>query len=180
MNLRALGVEAFGKPSIDPVEDRRIVEQELSWTIPDQLATLLVQVNGCAVVFEHGAEFIPDEKTGLEDKSGRLSLDSLHGLSDTVHGLRAKNTMYLEQIPAELRVIGDASGGDQVCLDTNSGCVVYWWHEGPLEKNTFCIADNLTKFLEKLSPDPDNDDVRRPDGLISGYINPNWKPPSSS
>jgi hypothetical protein len=151
-----LGAKAFGKVSNQPQSDLEATERELSVSLPGELREVLVSF-GAAVVFEKGAMFKPNQPTSMEDSEGLLSLDVLYGVASGDHGLRKQNATFRDQIGPALVAIGDAGGGDQVCLEKTSGRILFWYHEANTdEESLFEIAPDFVSFMQRLEPESDD------------------------
>lgn len=153
IELQALAPESFGARCLDPVKELAETEQLLGISLPYGLRSLLLKYGG-ALVFGNGARFIPDQRSGREGADGFLSLVSLYGLGDDENGLRAIYRVYEAEVSPKIIMIGDASGGDQICIEKNSGEIFYWRHD--VDANDVAltlIAGNFQEFAERLLPD---------------------------
>jgi hypothetical protein len=163
--IEKLGPSPFGAASTNVAEDLAAVQRALSVTLPAELVELLV-TTGSALMFDEGARFKPDEPSGIEDDEGFQGFSMIYGLADDEYGLREINETYRDQFPCELVAIGEAPGGNQICLDPESGQVVFWNHEAETDDASLSlIANDLASFLARL--EPDNPPMTDDDGVVS-------------
>ncbi len=125
------------------------IENELQTRLPKTLVSILTKMGG-GIYFS--AKYKPDVRSPLSDSEGYNSLDFLYGLTDDDNGVLAKNRTYgREQIPDTYITVGESSGGDQLCIEKNSGKVYYWHHEALSEDKMFyLVASSFDDFLSRL------------------------------
>jgi hypothetical protein len=148
-----LGARAIGVGSANAAAAIAEFEKTQSTVLPPRLKDILIEVRS-AVVFDRGARFKPDRFSGTEDSKGYHHLEMLYGARENEFGLAKANEIYRARLPKNLLVIGDGPGGDQICLDSENGGVVYWRHDAATEAETSSlIASSFTEFCDKLEPD---------------------------
>ena len=150
LKARALGSQHTEAISISEFE------QKIGVSFPVELLSLLNDI-GDAVVFDRGAKFVPLEYSGREDTDGYLSIEVLYGGISGVNGLCDRYSMLKDQIPLGLIAIGEAPGGDQICLEQASLKVIFWKHDVEAGRSVTEIAKSITSFFESLEPDTESD-----------------------
>jgi len=129
------------------------LEQNVMFALPAMLKDLFLEENR-PIVFDKGAKFTPQIKTGREDGNGYLSLDSLYSLSVSGdNSLGVVNLTFASEIRPDLIIIGESSGGDQICFDKLSHEIYLWMHDIDYESSDVMIAKNFRVFVDALEPD---------------------------
>lgn len=139
------------------------VETTLSFSFTGYLREVLKKYEG-PVVFDNGAKFKPNEKTPVDDELGYQSIEVLYGLSSGDNGILEKYKMYKDQIPDGFISIGEAPGGNQICIEIQSLKVFFWHHESIADSESlYEIASNFDEFFSRL--EPDDSQVVEPKGV---------------
>lgn len=141
-------------------------ESRIGAKIPTELASILIEI-GNAVLFDNGAKFIPSNPCGREDANGYLSVEVFYGGATGPNGLEYENTRLEGQMPPDLIAIGEAAGGDQICLSKISPKLFFWKHDVEFDTSTSEIADDITTFLDTLKPE--NNTILDPSSVIAKY-----------
>ena len=146
MKEEELGCEPF-----ETLEDFNFLESKTIENLSSTHKKLLKKFK-VAVVFENGALFKSYESTPLTDEDGFDELDMLYGLSGkfTLDEQNQKNNR--QGIADSYLIIGDAPGGDKICLCLETNNIYYWHHESPLSNNMFKICDDFDQFWNRLHP----------------------------
>ena len=131
-------------------------ESQTGIRLPYELSSLLEEIGG-TVIFDHGAKFIPSSPSGRENEGGYLSLDVLYGFSTGLDGLAERHTMTEDDLPPKVIPIGEAPGGDQICLDLESGIILFWKHDVEQSEAITAIASDITEFFASLEPYADRE-----------------------
>lgn len=153
IDLHALAPRVLGAPAPNPTAALAETERALDLALPGALRDLLSAYGG-ALLFDNGARFRPDHPSGREGRDGCLSLVSLYGPGDDDNGLRAMNRNYERQVPPMMAVIGDAPGGDQVCLERSSGQIYLWLHDAEDDEASLSpVAPGFEEFVSRLHPE---------------------------
>ena len=71
---------------------------------------------------------------------------------------------YLGYLPLTFIPIGEAPGGNLLCIDA-SGAVYLWGHESRRGEEAWRVASSVDKFVENLEPDAS--DVGGTDGIVA-------------
>ena len=158
--LSQLEARLFGDKPSDLEPAIKSVEQILP--VSDSYRELLLAFGG-AVVFDKGAKFTPDEQSPLNDKDGYQSLEVLFGLGNGKGSIEQKAKQYAGELPASFVPIGDASGGNLICVDGN-GVVHLWDHESQRNEGTWRIATSMDELLRRL--EPDDSEIGSAEGII--------------
>lgn len=147
--------------------DKKIVSSD-KFTLQSELASILENFSG-GIVFESGAKFKSPLKLPKSDKQGFVDLVILYGTAEDSNNIFLANKMYQSQIGKDFYVFGESSGGDQFCINRQSGEVFYWHHEAKTyDLSMFKIASSISDFIEHLVPD--NEDSGRGSGIISAHF----------
>lgn len=149
--IERLGARAL-KNSQDAGAAIREFERRMGFQLPAELFLLLAEVEG-AVVFDRGAWFVPLVFSGRESGNGRLSLEVLYGGARGPNGLAERYDMLKHELPAGIFSIGEAPGGDQICLEKKSQKVLFWKHDVSPDKAITEIASDVASFFEALEPE---------------------------
>jgi len=148
-NLSQLGARVLGEKPSDLEQAIKSAEQIL--TVSDSYRDVLLTFGG-AIVFGNGAKFTCDEQSPLNDKDGYQSLEVLYGLGNGKNSIEKKAAQYADELPASFVPIGEASGGNLICVD-GGGAVHLWDHESQRNEGTWRIATSVDEFLKRLKPD---------------------------
>ena len=154
------------KPMSTEIKERfdlEFVERALGSRLPDGLRILLLKFVD-PIIFDADVSFRPAERSRWEDTNGLLSLEILYGLTDDDWSLIKMNDTYRGRIPSEFIAIGDAGGGNQICLDTATGRVLFWDHEAR-SGGLSTIAESFDEFSSALFI---KDRPGRAEGVIEG------------
>ncbi|MBU3059663.1 SMI1/KNR4 family protein [Pseudomonas indica] len=142
--------------------------EEKSFEIHIELDEILAQFDG-AIVFENGAKFKSPLALPKSDKQGFVDLVIIYGTAEDSNNIFLVNKMYQDQIGKDFYVFGESSGGDQFCINRQSGEVFYWHHEAKTyDLSMFRIASSIVEFIEHLVPD--NSDSGKSSGIISAHF----------
>lgn len=136
---------------------------DTSGFLPKKYLNLLNKYNG-GVFFENGAKYtinnsIPNISLGYID------VIFLYGLSDADNGLFYRINMHSSNIPSEYYPLGESSGGNQICINKNTGEIYFWWHEAPTDPEClYFLSKNIESFIDGLTPIKDSEE--EPDNII--------------
>ena len=136
-------------------------ENKYTVQLPSVLRNLLTDIQG-AVIFDKGAKFKPECISGREDAMGYLSLEMLYGgqvLGD--NSLEEVNVRLSSEISPSLIIIGESSGGDQICFNKVNGEVIFWMHDVAPNGSEVSVAKDFDQFVRSLESDEDNNDSAR-------------------
>lgn len=147
--LTRLGARLFG----GRVADADVAIRAIADRIP-QCAGLCATLSkfGGAIVFDNGAKFMTDEPSPLNDEHGYQSLEILFGPGDGKYSIEHQTARYAGEVPAAMVPIGEAPGGNLVCVDQD-GAVYLWNHQSARDENLCRVAGNLDECLNRLEPD---------------------------
>ena len=132
------------------------LEKKAGMLLPTELTSLLKEIRN-AVVFDSGAKFVPSNSTGRENAEGYLSVEVIYGGQSSSNGLDERNLVLKDKMPPGLIAIGEAPGGDQICLEKGSSKVFFWKHDVETGESVTEIASNMASFLNALEPDAGED-----------------------
>jgi hypothetical protein len=118
---------------------------------------------GGAVVFENGAIFTTDEPSRLNDRHGYQSLEIVFGLGNGKYSVKQLSERYSVELPESFVPIGEAPGGNLVCVD-RSGVVYLWDHESARGEAACKVAKSLDDFFDRL--EPEGPETSLTDGII--------------
>jgi len=137
--------------------------------LPDDYRNLLLHFGG-DIEFNSFIKFRTDEPSPWAAEDGTDSLEILYGL-ESKYGLSMLQMVetYKGRIPADWIPIGEAPGGNQICLRVHSSggsqSVEFWDHESEVGPGLPPSGDGLTKitsslqdFVNRLTPEdpPEN------------------------
>lgn len=146
-SLRPIPIEPGRLVSDD---DMTLVERTLDIVFPDSLKAALAAYTG-GIQFEAEVLFKPLKPSGWEGSEGELDLNVIYGVPDNDRGLISVNEMLAHQLPSNLVAIGESSGGNQVCIERQSGAITFWDHEArPDDESEFPVSDTFDSFVEHL------------------------------
>lgn len=118
---------------------------------------------GAAIVFDKGARFIPDQPSPLNDKQGYQCLEVLYGMGADKNSIEQKAAQYVGELPASFIPIGEASGGNLICVG-GDGAVYLWDHESERDEGVWRVAASVDDFLRRL--EADSTDLGGTEGII--------------
>jgi SMI1-KNR4 cell-wall len=147
--VEELGARLIGQKTSLATMDNRQVEPLLR--LAPSYRDLLIAVGG-GIVFDKGARYVPETVTPFTKADGYNSLELLYGLGNEQYSLTHKILEYNEQLPQFVIPIGEAPGGNLLCVN-QSGSVLLWDHESPLDGKLWHVATSLESFIERLEPD---------------------------
>ncbi len=158
--LSKLGARSLKKSEIPDI-DSKLEEIESFFNIKfSETHKSILKKFGNAIVFDEGAKYKPKVNSPLDDSEGFQNIEVLYGISDNDNGLINKNKMYSEQLPPSIITIGEAPGGNQVCINKDNGKVLFWHHEADNEENMlFEIAPSFDEFISQLKPDNESQSI---------------------
>ncbi len=163
-SLAKLEARLFGEACDDVT--LAIQSAEKLFPMPPRYRALLLEVGG-AIMCDKGAIFKPDEKCPLSDREGYLDLVVLFGLGADDNSLEQKNSQYSGELPEAFVPIGESSGGNLICVDSD-GAVHFWDHESPRDGATWRIAAGIDEFINRL--EPDDSDLGSTEGIIKSIF----------
>ena len=100
------------------------VETTLKAKLPNTYKLILNNFNG-SIVFDNGAKYKAKIKSPMADSLGFQDLEVIYGVLESDNDLIAKNIMFYKQLPLSVITIGEASGGDQICMNRESGHILF-------------------------------------------------------
>ncbi|CAM3926062.1 SMI1 / KNR4 family protein [Vibrio aerogenes CECT 7868] len=110
-------------------------------------------------VFDKEVCFTGQEASAFSDH-GKEFLEALFAeCEDSNNDLFSLREKYAEQLPDNLFVIGEVTGGNLICLDKNAGDSVKVWDRtvsGDLSQSLFHIADSFLDFIDLLEETQDD------------------------
>jgi len=161
-----LGAEVLDGIADNPRFKLDDIKNKLSYLPSPTHETILLGWPG-TIVFNQGAIFKPKENSPVDPESGFQRLESLYGLADDKGNILRKNKMLHDQIPDRYIAIGDAPGGNEICVDRETRKIVFWYHEASDENESlFEIANSFDEFFNSLRPDNDSQSVESITGKI--------------
>ena len=144
-----LGARLLGEKAADLDSALKSVERMLPAS--DRYREMLMAFGG-AVVFDKGAKFTSDVRSPLNHKDGRQSLEVLYGLGSGKHSIEYQAARYENELPTSFVPIGEAPGGNLICVD-NGGIVYLWDHESHPDEGLWRVSSSLDAFIGRLEPD---------------------------
>ena len=147
--LKQLGASLFGQRA----ENEEVAQKPPAtpFKIPKLLHEVIASIGG-PVFFDNGAIFKPSESCPLCDSDGYLRLGLIFGFGSGKHGIQHQRERYEGEIPESLLPIGDAPGGNLICI--NSEHQVYLWdHESDRDEEVYLVASSMESFFDSLEPD---------------------------
>ncbi len=156
--LVELGAKEFTKhDGANALHAIETIERIVGTELPVSLVKILLKFPNC-VCFENGAIFEPQSSTQRIGGNDCKSLDFLYGRSsDDWVGILETTLSYRRHdfFPAGFITIGDAGGGNQICLEVKSGKICYWRHDVGSDVNECLvpIAENFATFFSSLRPE---------------------------
>ncbi|WP_082741946.1 SMI1/KNR4 family protein [Burkholderia sp. MSMB1072] len=165
----------LGATPIDAPENRKAqllatVESEVG-PLPDDYRKMLLYFGG-DIEFKSFIKFRSDEPSPWAAKDGTDSVEMLYGLSSKYgSSILEMFDTYKGRIPADWIPIGEAPGGNQVCLKVRpSGgdqSIGFWDHESevgpglpPSSDGLTIITNSLQDFINRLTPEDPPDAPR--------------------
>jgi hypothetical protein len=141
------------------------IERDLQIAFPAAFREFLLSTN----VAEPEANFFA---VGKKERHGGLRV--LFGLSsDPARDLRSQWRKHKARLPVHRLPIGDAEGGNLVCLNTKTGAIEFWDHElahGRMH-GLEMVASSFQEFLSALRP---QDVELAPGDVKEAWINPDF------
>jgi len=155
LGLSILETASVSNQDIEVFENKHTIE------LPSSLKELLHKFQG-AIVFDKGAKFKSECSSGREDDDGYLSLEMLYGghLKGD-NSLEEVNARLSDELGSDLVVVGDSTGGDQICINRKNGTVIFWMHDTPPLNAEVLISKSFDDFIESLEPDECENDSGR-------------------
>lgn len=124
------------------------VERALEAQLPDGLKAALSHY--CyAIDFDVTVSFRPIEPSGWERQDGAIDFNMIYGLAHDDWAILKMNETFAAQIPASCIVIGACSGGNQICLEKESGRILFWDHESS-GAGVSLAANSFDDFMDSL------------------------------
>jgi hypothetical protein len=149
-HLEALGAKPWIIDQDAVIERTSEIEAALQVVLPSSYSRVLEKY-GTSITFDNEVLFKPEELSGWEGKDGTLDLVGLYGLARDDRGLSTANAAYGSQIPSTCIVIGESSGGNQLCLDRQSLGILFWDHEAESEgRSTYLVSNSFEDFINRL------------------------------
>jgi hypothetical protein len=146
----------LGARSISVEQDLLAAEKTLGINFIEEHQKILMRFEG-AVLFDNRIGILASERVPVGDEDGTVFLNVLFGVAKDPNGLRENYDVYIDQLPENLVPFGGSSGGNLFCLDRMTGSVAFWVHDSlPQEKETFLVADSMSKFLDELRIIPED------------------------
>jgi len=161
-NLEKLGAQIYGATSMNPQQDIETLEKKFGVSLPLEFSEIFCHFGG-AITFEKGAKFKPDEKTPWDDENGYQSLEIIYGIGESKNSIAFQQSHYQDQLPERVLVIGEAPGGNQICLGFG-GEVFFWNHEKDFKHGHYLIASSFSKFLHML--EPGDEEIGPTEGIV--------------
>lgn len=88
------------------------------------------------------------------ENKNRCSFSIFYGWGEDQNSIVVNRVSYLDVIPKEFLVIGEASPGDQICIcleGDDQGKIYYWMHDtNKNEKELYLIANTLKDFVNSF------------------------------
>lgn len=152
--LKQLGAHVLQVDEVLNTENElKKIESALNIEFSETHKSILNEFGG-AVVFNEGAKYKPKIQSPVDDSQEFQNIEVLYGVLDDDNGLISRNRMYSRQLPPSVITIGEAPGGNQICIDRKDGRILFWYHEAENEhKMLFEITPSFDEFLSQLEPD---------------------------
>lgn len=159
--------------SIDHAASIEAIEEKIGKRLPADYAEFLVKYGGCYLEsrkttddVEYDVCYRPIEKDpwmGEEDETQLL--ECFYGLSRDNSVLSMIDT-YSDRFPPEIIPIAASPGGNEICLDLDNGCVLFWDHElrNP-DEDFYLIANSFEEFILRLEEERIEDDESASDDV---------------
>ena len=134
--------------------------------LPETYLAILQDYRG-AVVFERSVAYRPIQRSPFDRKDGTQGFEVLYGLGTGANSVIAALDTYRGRVPASALPIGEAPGGNQICLilsGTKRGQVFFWdhdherqitGHDGNDFGNMYLIANDVEDFVARLGVQPE-------------------------
>ncbi len=160
-------------PAISAVVERpEELAAELSTNLPGLpagLVSLLVEKSAGLLDFKTPARF-PGMPGSKYSPGGWLSLWRLYGLGGGPESILAVAKRFEGRLPPQITPFAPEDGGNQLCLDRDSGAVLLWLHDEPYPEDSVAsferLADSFDSWLVSLEVDPD-DRLTESKGVVS-------------
>jgi hypothetical protein len=143
-----LGARLLGEKAGDLNKSVKTAEQMVAMSA--NYRDLLLEFGG-AIWFDNGARYRPESPNNLTGSDGYNDLEILFGLGNGENGIERKAAQYAGELPASFVPIGEAAGGNLICMN-GEGAVFFWDHESPRHEPTWRIAASIDEFLRRLEP----------------------------
>lgn len=155
-----LGARRLGEAVVRSNQIEKI-QQDL-FSLPVALTDVLLLFDG-VVVFDNGAVYKPKSPCPLVDSRGFLDILMFLSLGSGSNSIVDRLSWCREEIDQNFIPIGEASGGNLICIDPLSR-IYFCDHESPRGEGVYCIADSFDKFVDMLVSD--NSQIEDCDGII--------------
>ncbi len=148
-HISKLGAKLLGQKSNDLEEAIKSAERVVPMT--PNYREILLEFGG-AIWFDHGARYKPHTPNPFTKKDGYNNLEILFGLGNDKNSIEQKASQYKDELPPSFVPIGESSGGNLVCVNSDAS-VHLWDHESQRNEGTWRIAASIDEFLKRLEPD---------------------------
>ncbi|ODA36642.1 hypothetical protein A6X21_15825 [Planctopirus hydrillae] len=148
-HISKLGAKLLGQKSNDLEEAIKSAERVVPMT--PNYREILLEFGG-AIWFDHGARYKPHTPNPFTKKDGYNNLEILFGLGNDKNSIEQKASQYKDELPPSFVPIGESSGGNLVCVNSDAS-VHFWDHESQRNEGTWRIAASIDEFLKRLEPD---------------------------
>lgn len=179
--LRKLGIKPLRVAYEQTTDIVKRLEAEISYALPTAYAECLSAFNTTSG-FNLEVTF-PALEPSPWSVNGKGRLKIWYANDDMGRNIWAARKTFLSQLPEGLLVIGEASGGNPICLDfrVSSVPVLFWDHEGPQlgdeeASNLYKIAPDFSSFVSSLIASVDDKPPVMPQGMkVKGWSSPELK-----
>lgn len=154
--LNTLGARTLKDTPTITEDDISKLESFLNIVFPKTYKSILLEF-GDTIVFDKGAKYQPDFKSPVDGSDGYQDVIQLYGAVNNENGLLHQNKVYREkngQLPSSVITIGESSGGNQICIELQTGKILFWHHEAyNSSEEFFVISSSFDSFINRLKPD---------------------------
>ena len=171
----------IGVPSDSNIEELLFCFEIVIAAKLPQSYTEFIKYYQSTIVFELDVCFHPLNATPWDKKDGTQDLELLYGIIHSDQNLHNAYKTYATRMPSSIIPIGEASGGNLICLDVSNehNCQVYFWdHENEClitgsnktdYNNLYLIAETFPDFLSRLQTKVGNTD-KSGDGIVGVWL----------
>ncbi|MPQ44940.1 SMI1/KNR4 family protein [Clostridium tarantellae] len=144
-----MNINSFGGASLEEI---KIFEQSIGFSLPDDYKQFLIKYNG-------GTAKVRYSNFNVKDLNEDIPLDVLYGLNieEKVLDLQYVNDEFIDDIFPNSIIIGDDPGSSMIILiNDNDFKGIYYWDysfyfpQSSEEENTYKIADSFKAFINGL------------------------------
>lgn len=130
-------------------------ENSMKINLPESYKYFLKNYGECN--FERDAVYKPIKKTPFQNKDGFMEISYFYGCGST-NGVEILNKRYKGRLPKLHIVLGEAPGGNQICMNVDMdsseyGNIYVWDHENECEgcmDNMYLVSRSFDNFIDSF------------------------------